>query len=439
MQPVYYVRDPELFKQIAVKDFDAFENHRFTFSPEMDSLLGNMIASMRGTRWRKMRSTLSPLFTSSKLRNMFDLIRECAIDARNYILEHKLSGNQNECEMETKDFFARISNNVIASCAFGLKINSLIDRENEFYTTGSRIQSINSLKYFLKIILMRASPWLTKQLNIQYLEADMHAIFTDIIMHNIKSREANDINRPDLIDLLMRVRQARLKKNLTEAKDDDDSNWSDKELVAQALAWLFGGFDTITWAFASTAYELAINPDVQQKLHDEVDSVTESVDGKDISHDDLNKMKYLDMVISEVLRMHAPAVVLDRVCTKEFVLTDGDKVNVTIDEGSQIWIAINNLHFNSTYFPNPHIFDPERFSDENKGNISPSFYAPFGIGPRACLGTTFALMEWKTIMYYLLRDFTINVSSKTEIPMQVKGSLFGLLPRNGLNLLIRRR
>lgn len=113
-------------------------------------------------------------------------------------------------------------------------------------------------------------------------------------------------------------------------------------------------------------YELAVNPSVQQKLLDEVDAVTASVDGKDINYDDLNKMKYLDRVINEVLRMHTPGVVVDRVCTKEFVLTDGDKVNVTIDKGSQIWIAINNIHYNAAYFPDPHVFDPERFNDENK-------------------------------------------------------------------------
>lgn len=298
MQPVYFLRDPELFKQIAVIDFDAFEDHRFNFSPEMDSLLGNMVATMSGKRWRKMRSTLTPLFTSSKIRNMFDLVRECAIDARDYLFEHELPARGSECEMATKDFFARISNNIIASCAFGLKIDSLTDRENEFYKTGSKVQALSNMKYFLKIILMRTSPWLTKQLNIQYLDADMHAIFKDIVMHNIETRQANDINRPDLIDLLMRVRQARMKEHATEAKDDE-GDWSDTELVAQALAWLFGGFDTITWAFASAMYELAVNPSVQQKLLDEVDAVTESVDGKDITYDDLNKMKYLDMVISE--------------------------------------------------------------------------------------------------------------------------------------------
>lgn len=66
MQPVYFVRDPDLFKQIALIEFDAFEDHRFTFSPEMDSLLGNMVATMSDARWRKMRSALSPYLLAQK-------------------------------------------------------------------------------------------------------------------------------------------------------------------------------------------------------------------------------------------------------------------------------------------------------------------------------------------------------------------------------------
>lgn len=275
---------------------------------------------------------------------------------------------------------------------------------------------------------MRATPRLTKKLNIQYLEPDMRAIFTYIVMRNTEARQASAINRTDLIDLLMRVRQAKLKKNSTDVKDDDQTNWSDTDLIAQALAWLFGGYDTITWAFDSTIYELA-NPDVQQKLLDEVDAVTDNVDSKDIGYEDLNKMKYLDLMINEVLRMHSPGVVLDRVYTKEFVLTDGDKVNVTIDKGFQIWIAVNDMHYNSAYFPNPHVFDPERFNNENKENIIPNFYAPHSVWvPVSRLGTQFTLVEWKTVMYYLLRDFTFNVSPRTEIPMKIKGSMFGLLP-----------
>lgn len=232
MQPVYFVRDPDLFKQITMTDFEAFEDHRFTFSPEMDSLLGNMVATMSGKRWRKMRSTLTPLFTSSKMRNTFDLLRECALDARNYLVEHKLPASGSEFEMEMKDFCKRISNNIIASCAFGLKINSLTDRDNEFFTAGCKLQTISSLKYFLKVILMRASPWLTKRLNIQYLEPDMQRMFTDIVMHNIEARQKNNIHRPDLIDLLMRVRQAaKLKKMTTEGENDvDQMNWTGRSL-----------------------------------------------------------------------------------------------------------------------------------------------------------------------------------------------------------------
>lgn len=84
-------------------------------------------------------------------------------------------------------------------------------------------------------------------------------------------------------------------------------------------------------------------------------------------------------------------------------------------------------------------FDPERFNEENRKSIDPAHYIPFGIGPRACIGNRFALMEVKCIIYYMLTQITFNVSPETEIPMKIKSSPFGLSPVNGLKISLKRR
>lgn len=194
------------------------------------------------------------------------------------------------------------------------------------------------------------------------------------------------------------------------------------------------GFDTVMWLLVSFAYELALNPDIQQQLIDEVDATNST----DVTYEELNKMKYMEMVLNEVLRVHSPAVFIDRLCTKNFTFND-DKLSLEFVKGDHLWIPIYCFHYNADYFPEPEKFDPERFSDENKVKINSAHFVPFGQGPRQCIGNRFAQMEVKVLIYYLLRNFTLNVSAKTEIPLTIKSSPFGLAPANGLHLMLRRR
>lgn len=81
--------------------------------------------------------------------------------------------------------------------------------------------------------------------------------------------------------------------------------------------------------------------------------------------------------------MHPVAPLLDRMCTKNVTFPDHD---LQIEEGTSILIPTFGLHFDADYFPDPDKFDPERFSEENKANIKPFTYLPFGEGPRNCIG-----------------------------------------------------
>lgn len=73
-----FVRDPELIKQLTIKDFDHFPDHFSIFDEEMDPLMANSLVMMKGQKWRDMRATLSPAFTGSKMRQMFVLVNVLA-------------------------------------------------------------------------------------------------------------------------------------------------------------------------------------------------------------------------------------------------------------------------------------------------------------------------------------------------------------------------
>lgn len=129
------------------------------------------------------------------------------------------------------------------------------------------------------------------------------------------------------------------------------------------------------------AYELIRNPDIQKKLQEEIDEVHQRLNGKELTYEELQKMKYLDQVVSETLRMWPPAPVVDRLCVKDYTLEYDDK-KIEIEAGRNFYLLIYGIHHDERYFPNPEKFDPERFSDENKDKINRDAYMPFGVGPR---------------------------------------------------------
>lgn len=91
-------------------------------------------------------------------------------------------------------------------------------------------------------------------------------------------------------------------------------------------------------------------------------------------------------------------------------------------------IPVHCFHHDPEYFPNPDKFDPERFNEENRKNIDPDTYMPFGIGPRNCIGSRFALMEVKAIFYNLLQFFSFEVTEKTKIPFEYEKTIFAMKP-----------
>lgn len=127
-----------------------------------------------------------------------------------------------------------------------------------------------------------------------------------------------------------------------------------------------------------TSYELVKNRDIQRELLDEVDEVLATLEGKPISYEALHKMKYLDQVISEVLRYWPPAIFTNRVCNKDYTIDMGNGKTLELKKEDNVMIPIMAIHQDEKYFENPDVFDPSRFSDNRKDSILPGSYIPFG-------------------------------------------------------------
>lgn len=145
--------------------------------------------------------------------------------------------------------------------------------------------------------------------------------------------------------------------------------------------FFFDGFETVTTAFCFLLHELAVNPDIQTKIYDEIAELRKELQGTELDYSSLTKLKYLDMAISETLRRWSPSPINDRQVSKPIVLENSDGTKVQLNVGDSVLIPTYPLQMDEKYFPDPEKFDPERFSDANKGNIKPGSFMAFGMGP----------------------------------------------------------
>ncbi|XP_055589831.1 probable cytochrome P450 9f2 [Uranotaenia lowii] len=453
--PAFMIRDPEMAKRIAVKDFDHFVDHTGfgAVAPELENshmLVNNTLVALRGEKWRDMRATLSPAFTGSKMRQMFELISDCGQSVVQYY--RGLGGSQ---VVEMKDVFSRFANDVIATAAFGIKVDSFREQDNIFFTLGKQVVQPNGLVSLLKLTGFTLFPKLMLKLKIDFLTKEQDQFFRGMVLDTMRTRAEQNIFRPDMIELLIQAKKGQLKHQgedqlLTEegfatveesqvGRKYHSRVWSDNELIAQAFIFFFAGFETVSTTLSLVVYELTRNVEVQRKLFEEIRETQRKLEGRPLSYDTLQGMKYMDMVISEALRVWPIGTIVDRVCVKDYVYDDGQGCRFTIEKGKSIMVSTIGMHFDPQYYPEPEKFDPERFSDENRHKINMGTYLPFGLGPRNCIGSRFALMEMKTIVYHLLNSFSFEVHEKTQIPLKIAKSMTQFTTEKGVWVEMRPR
>jgi len=360
-----------------------------------------------------MRVLMSHAFTATKLKAMFPLISECAVSFSEYI-RNVLS---DKSVMEMKDIFTRYANDVIATCAFGIAVDSMRNPENEFYLFGKKVINFGLIS-LVKIMLYQPAPWLIRLLNIKIIDDRTNAFFVNLVADTIKVREEKGITCPDVIQLLMESRDKR----------EPDRELSIMNMTAQAFIFFLAGFESNSTLMSFAAHEISLNPEIQEKLQKEIDLILEDTNGQP-SYEVINGMKYLNAVINEVLRKYPVITMTNRLCVKDFELPPAlpNAKPYLVKEGMLLFIPLYALQHDPKYFPEPKKFKPERFLDEaNQCNFNA--YYPFGLGPRMCIGNRFALLETRLLLFHLLARCQIKPCEKT--------SKTGQLQKGGLSILM---
>ena len=406
--PCYIVADLDIVKEILIKEFPSFSNRSMMFkTPGLDQSLANL----RDAKWKRIRNILNPTYTTAKMRHMFPLVND-SIDTLITKMQPIVDNHQ---PIDICSWFKQLSLDVIISCAFGARSNIQNNQHDRLASSATAIFKMKPSVIALSFMFPKLAP-----LFIHFDRSFMDGIkyINQAVTNIIKLRRQQGATGADYKDLL---------QLMIDAGATDNSGLTDSEIVAQSSTVMLAGYETTSSCAIFTAYLLAFNSDVQDKLIQEIKRVCQK---KDITYDMLAQMPYLNMVIHESLRMYPPGYILLREATTTF-----QSKGYTFPKGIPVFIPVYGLHHDADVWPDPYTFNPERFTKDAVEARHPCSYLPFGLGLRNCIGMRFAMLQVKLLLARILSRYKFAICPETETPIKVIAATT-LTPKNALYLRI---
>ncbi|XP_068593512.1 cytochrome P450 3A40-like [Cebidichthys violaceus] len=402
-QPVLCITDPAMIKAVLIKEcYSLFTNRRNFY---LNGQLYDAVSIAEDDQWRRIRSVLSPSFTSGRLKEMFGIMKH-----HSAILTSSMKKKADKDEpLELKEFFGPYSMDVVTSTAFSVDIDSLNNPSDPFVTNIKKMLAFDFLSpLFLIVAFFPFMGPILEKMEFSFFPTSVTDFFY-AALKKIKSNRENS-KQKSRVDFLQLMIDSQ--KNNDLSQNEPNKGLSDHEILSQAMIFLFAGYETSSSSLAFLAYNLATNPHVMKRLQEEVDSTFPNKGP--VEYQALMQMEYLDSVINESLRLYPIAPRLERVA-KATVEING----LVIPKDMVVMVPIWPLHRDAGLWPEPEEFKPERFSKENKESIDPYTYMPFGAGPRNCIGMRFALVMMKLALVEILQSFSFSVCKETEIPIEM--------------------
>lgn len=318
-------------------------------------------------------------------------------------------------ERDINDDMFRLTMYIVSKTLFDTNMSVL---ENQSSSIGQSIAEFQAIadKQFKQVFLM--PEWVPTPTNfkIKRIRKGLH----DTISKMIESRrDANGEfeTRDDLMSMLL------------SATYEDGSKMTENQIMDELVTLFVAGHETTTNALTWAFYLLAAHPEIQDNLNKEVDL---AMTGQQPEFEDLEALKYTEMVIKEAMRMYPPAWTLNSRQPNEDVELGG----YVIPKDTVIFVAPYANHYNPRYFPNPECFDPERFHPDNEKQLPRFAFMPFGGGPRVCIGNSFAMMEAKIVLATLARRYRFELVKGQRIQPQPQITLSN---QGGMRLKFRKR
>ena len=315
-------------------------------------------------------------------------------------------------------WFSLMTLEVILSTAFGVESPVQTENTNNKFLIKSR-EAFKSPLIFRVFLMLPFSKALT---GIFVKLVGRVEFFRNVARDILKTRKNQGFQGArDLVDIMLSAKNA-----------DGSAKLDDDEIISQSMVFLLAGHETSSNTLSMSAYYLALNPDVQERLRCEI-LIAQQTNPDTPLYELVQELEYLECVINEVLRLSPPAYMLNRACSKSYKIND----DTTIPAGMEVILPVYSLHHDPEAWPEVEKFDPERFRGPAKESRHPFQFLPFGEGPRNCIGKRFALLEVKITLVNILTNYKIvRCPRETQVPLKMIAG-FSLIPKDGVFVRIK--
>uniref|UniRef100_A0A1L8E4F1 Putative cytochrome n=1 Tax=Nyssomyia neivai TaxID=330878 RepID=A0A1L8E4F1_9DIPT len=414
-RPALMIRDANIVKNILTADFEYFYD-RGVYCDEKNDPLSASLFAITGHKWKTMRSTLSPTFTSGKLKNMFPTIKETATELENHIEKHANAGKP----IEMFEVCARYAVDIIGSVFFGITVDSINNPENTFRQIG-RIAQGEKLSVALRSLTLVLVPKLAKIFRLGFMPPFVGKYVINLVKETIEYREKNSVTRNDFMQLLLQLRNTgKVSANDETWKTQADGNnkmMTIEQCASQVFLFYIAGSESSAGTICFCIHELCHQRNLLDEAQREVDEMLRRHNGQ-VTYDNIGELPFLDKCINETIRMYPGLPLFNRMCTKDYPIPGTDYV---IEKGTPIIVSLLGLQMDPKYFPEPEKFKPNRFDKGNEDFVPNAFY-PFGDGPRNCIAQRMGKIVVKVALVMLLSKYDFHCM-ESDKPHELKFKL----------------
>ncbi|TNE51267.1 MAG: cytochrome P450 [Deltaproteobacteria bacterium] len=390
--------------EVLVKQASKFEKAKRD-RDTMDSILGLGLVTSEGELHKRQRKLVQPAFRKKRI----ELYAEAMCRQVERLLEQWTDGQH----VDMSEEMMQLTMYIVTDTLFRMDVSEEADRVGE---------SIALLQDIVQ----------------QNLRAPIQVPRWIPTSNNRKAKEAGDYLNNLIRSMIARRREEEAQEGWVDHGDlmstllqaaEDGSTMSDQQVVDELQTLFVAGHETTSNALSWTWYLLSQHPEVEAKLHSEVDRVLQ---GRPVTVQDLVNLPYTTQVLKESMRLYPPAWTLNVRQAKEEVKL-GEYV---LPKGTLVFVSPYVVHRNPSVFPDPETFDPERFTPEQEAERHRHAYIPFGAGPRVCIGNSFAMMEAALIVARLAQTYRFVLDPKQVVEPLPQ---ITMSPRYGLDMTIEKR
>ncbi|XP_049791306.1 cytochrome P450 4C1-like [Schistocerca nitens] len=398
-------------------------NYRFLFP-----WLGEGLLTSAGQKWFSHRKMITPAFHFKILDNFVDIFGE-----NSQILVEKLKSKSDGHAFDIYPYITRCALDIICETAMGTSVNAQNETGSEYVSAVYNISAL-TIKRIVR-------PWIHSDFIFRrtstgreyYKHLDViHSFTKKVIKQRQLSRKLKEgVTKDALVDDIGRKRRLAFLDLLLDASENGQK-LSDQEIQEEVDTFMFEGHDTTSVAMCWALLLLGHHQNVQDKLYSELHDIFGHDKDRLPTLQDLNSMKYLEMVIKETLRLYPSVPFIGRKVTKDIEIG-----GYAVPEGAMLNLHIYHAHRDPDHWPDPDSFNPDNFLPERVQGRHPYAYVPFSAGPRNCIGQRFAILEEKTVLSQILRNYhvqTLDTPEDTKVAIElilkpVEGIMVRLTPR----------